>query len=214
MTFGGAPSLFRLRQAQPTWNGRFGLILFAILAYTFAGFGVYWLKTGSGTVGDGGDGVNLGGLIWMLPLVIGFPALLFVGDRGPFRGLYERRTTVTVGPDGLTWWTAKNGDGRLAWANLGGVSRFRSRYFTSEPVFTLSGEEAVTLTGPFKVEGRRKSVSLPSIDPDAPAEAVIPVDRGTQARLHHSDRGARLRPAEPRCHPRPIKAEFWLRGVR
>lgn len=176
MTFGGAPSVFRLRQAQPTWNGRFGLIALAIIAYTFAGFGVYWLKTGSGTVGEGGTVSNLGGLIWFFPLVIGFPAILFVGDRGPFRALYERRTTVTVGPDGLTWWTAKGGDGRLAWSELGGVSRITGKYSTHEPVFALSGEEVVGFEGPFKVEGRRKAVSLPSVILEARPKAFVPAD--------------------------------------
>jgi hypothetical protein len=192
MTFGGAPSVFRLRQAQPTWNGRLGLVAFAVLAYTFAGFGVYWLKTGSGTVGEGGTVSNLGALIWMFPLVISFPAIAFMGDRGPLRGLYERRTTVTVGPDGLAWWTAKGGDGRLAWSELGGASRIRGTYNTYEPVFALSGEEAVTLAGPFKVEGRRKSVSLPSIILEARPKQFMPIDP------RHPERGClTLEPRSP-----------------
>jgi hypothetical protein len=176
MTFGGAPSVFRLRQAHPTGNSRFCLITLALFAYTFAGFGVYWLKTGSGTVGEGGTVSNLGGLIWFFPIAIGFPAILFIEDRGPLRALYDLRTTVTVGPDGLTWWTAKGGDGRLAWSELGGVSRITGKYSTYEAVFALSGEEVVGFEGPFKVEGRRKSVSLPVIILEARPKAFVAAD--------------------------------------
>jgi hypothetical protein len=163
MTLASAPRVVRLRQAQATWNGRFGLLIVVVLAYTFAGFGVYWLKTGSGTIGVGGSVSNLGGLVWFVPLMIGVPAIVVVADRGPFRALYEPRSTVTVGPDGLAWWTAKGGDGRLAWSDVGGVDRVKGRFATSESIFSLSGKEVVRLDGPFKVDGRRKSVSLPAI---------------------------------------------------
>ena len=183
MTFGDAPRVVRLRQAQAPRNGRFGLLILAVLAYTFAGFGVYWLKTGSGTIGVGGSVTNLGGLVWFLPLMIGFPAIVAVADRGPFKSLYEPRTTVTVGPDGLAWWTAKGGDGRLAWSDLGGVDRIKGRFATSESIFSLSGKEVVRLDGPFKVEGRRASVSLPAVVLEMRPNRFIAADP------HHPERG-------------------------
>ena len=176
MILGRASSVYRLRQAQATWNGRFGLILGVILAYTFAGFGVYWLKTGSGTIGVGGSLSNIGGLVWFLPLMVGFPAIALIEDRGPFRALYHPRTTVTIGPDGLTWWKARGGDGRLAWSDLGGAERVVGRFNTFERVFGLSGAEIVSFEGPFKLEGRRKAVSLPAIILEARPMRFIPAD--------------------------------------
>ena len=186
MTSGQTPGVFRLRQAQPAWNGRFGLLALATVAYIFAGFGVYWLRTGSWTVGDGGTVSNLGGLIWFFPAV-GFLAIVLVRDRGMFRALYDPRTTVVVGPDGLAWWTAKAGDGRLAWSELGGVSRFKARYNTFEPVYAISGAEIVGFEGPFNLEGRRKSVNLPTIILEARPNDYVPIDP------KHPERGCVIR---------------------
>ena len=161
--------------------------MLGVLAYTFAGFGVYWLKTGSGTVGEGGTVSDLGGVIWLFPLLIGVPAILLFGEHGPFRSLYAPRTSITVGPDGLTWWTAKGGDGRLAWSALGGVSRLPKRYSTFEPVYALSGKEVVGFDGPFNVEGRRKSVTLSTIILEARPEAFVAIDP------RHPERGCVIR---------------------
>jgi hypothetical protein len=183
MTFGGAPTVFRLRQAQATRNWRLGLLALATVAYTFAGSGVYWLKTGSGTVGEGGTVSNLGALIWFFPAAGFLLMILILKDRGPFRAFYDPRTTVTVDPDGLSWWTAKAGDGRLAWSDLGGVSRIKGRDSTYEPVYGMSAEEVIAFEGPFKVEGRRKSVSLPTIILEARPNNFVPIDPG------HPERG-------------------------
>jgi hypothetical protein len=117
---------------------------------------------------------NLGGLIWLFPLMIGFPAILFVGDRGPFSALYAQRTTVTVGPDGLTWWTAKGGDGRLPWSELGGVSRITGKYSTYEAVFAPSGEEVVGFEGPFKVRGPTQDCQPTFDHPRGAPEGIRP----------------------------------------
>jgi len=190
MTFGGAPSVFRLRQANPTGNGLLGLILTAILVYTVAGFGVYWLQTGSTTIGQGGRLADLGGLVWFGPIAIVFPALVAIGDRGPFRALHDARTTITVGPDGIAWWTARAGDGHLAWPQVGGVSRTRTRYRTTERVFLRAGAEAVSFEGPFTVEGRPRSVSLPAIFLEARPTSFVPIDP------RHPERGCVRVPGE------------------
>jgi hypothetical protein len=194
MTSGGARGVIRLRQSKPKWNWRAGLVAFATLAYTFAGFGAYWLRTGSWTVGEGGTVSNLGGLIWFLPAVAFAVVIVVINDRGPFTALYDARTTVVVGPDGLEWWTAKAGEGRLVWSCFGSVSRIRAqdtraREGTRESVFELSGKEVVAFEGPFKVEGRRKSVSLPTIIFEARPDLVAPTDP------RHPERGCVRRSA-------------------
>src|SRR4249920_2948615 len=105
MTFGGRPSVLRLRQEGAMPNGRFGMLAAGAIVFTFAGFVVYWWRTGSWTVGEGGTISNLGALVWLAPLVIGFTTVLLIGDRGPFRVFFQPRTTLTVSADGLTWWT-------------------------------------------------------------------------------------------------------------
>jgi hypothetical protein len=186
MTFVGAPSVLRLRQARPTENARLGLLAFATIGYLFAGFGVYWLKTGSWTVGEGGTVSNLGAFIWLVPALL-FLLVLVLKDRGPFRAFYDPRSTVTVGPDGLAWWTAKSGDGRLAWSGLGGTSRIEGQGKTYEPVYSITGEEVVAFEGPFKVQGRRTSVSLPAIILEVRPKAFDPIDS------RHPERGCVIR---------------------
>lgn len=59
------------------------LVGMAVIAYTFAGFFVYWLITGSGTVGIGGRVSDLGSFIWAGPLFAWLTVYL-TGRRGPF----------------------------------------------------------------------------------------------------------------------------------
>ena len=188
MTHGGAPTVLRLRQKHPTPNGRLGFLAMASILYTFAGFGVYWLRTGSGTVGEGGHVSTPGGLVWFGPLVIGVLAALLIEDRGPLRALYFPRATVSVSADALKWWTPRGGAGCLAWADLGGASRFvRGRDKTTETVFTVSGVEAASIEGPFTIEGTRRSVNLPSVILDARPRDFMPLDP------RHPERGCLTR---------------------
>ena len=55
-----------------------------VIAYTFAGFAVYWLRTQSTTVLTGTLS-DLGALVWFGPLVIGGLVTVVFGDRGPLR---------------------------------------------------------------------------------------------------------------------------------
>ena len=187
MTFGGRPSVLRLRQKWAMPNGRLGFLAACALVFTFAGFVVYWWRTGSWTVGEGGTISNLGALIWLAPLMIGFTTALLIGDRGPFRALYVPRTTVTISADGLAWWTAKGGASRLAWSELGGVSRFVNKRVTTETVFDLSGKELAALDGPFVIDGSRRTVSLPTVILDVRPLDFFPLDP------RHPERGCLTR---------------------
>jgi hypothetical protein len=186
MTFGGRPTVLRLRQKQAAPNGRFGLLAGAALAFFCLGFVAYWWRTGSWTI-EAGTISNLGALVWFGPLLIGFTTTLLIGDRGPFRAFYHPRTTLTVSADGLGWWTAKGGAQRLAWSELGGVSRFTNKSTTTETVFDVSGREIVTLEGPFAIEGSRRAVSLPAVILDARPREFFALDP------NHPERGCLTR---------------------
>jgi len=187
MTFAGRPSVLRLRQKRAMPNGRLGFLAGGAVVFTFAGFVVYWWRTGSGTVGEGGTISNLGALVWWAPLMIGFSTAWLIGDRGPFRALYVPRTTVTISADGLAWWTANGGSSLLAWSELGGVSRFGNGRVTTETVFDLSGKELATLEGPFVVDGSRRTTSLPTAILDVRPLEFLPLDP------RHPERGCLTR---------------------
>jgi hypothetical protein len=89
----------------------------------FAGFVVYWLVTGSWTIGVGGRMSNLGGLVWVGPLVVG-TALILVGPRGRLRALWQPRTTLRVDPVGLAWEPERLGGrapGSVTWSDVEGL---------------------------------------------------------------------------------------------
>jgi hypothetical protein len=76
--------------------------VFVVLAWTFGGSGVYWLMTGSLTVGEGGPISNVAGAIWFGPLFAwGF--LWFMGARGPFRRLWHTPSSFTIDRAGISW---------------------------------------------------------------------------------------------------------------
>ena len=77
----------RLRGAAEP-NGLHGLVMVAVVIYTFAGFWVYWLKTGHTTVGEGGTVTTVGSLVWIGPLMAWYLLYALIGDRGPFRVLW------------------------------------------------------------------------------------------------------------------------------
>lgn len=96
----------------------------------FAGFVVYRLVTGSWTIGVGGRMSNLGGLLWIGPLIVGV-ALILIGRHGKLRALWRPRLTLQVDRDGLAW-RADGPDGRKAgsvgWSD---VDRLRPRFWST-----------------------------------------------------------------------------------
>ena len=96
----------------------------------FAGFVVYWLVTGSWTIGVGGRISNLGGLLWIGPLIVGV-ALILIGPHGKLRTLWKPRLRLQVDRVGLAW-EAEGPDGReagsVAWSD---VDRLRPRFWST-----------------------------------------------------------------------------------
>ncbi|HEX5823285.1 MAG TPA: hypothetical protein VFY18_02395 [Candidatus Limnocylindrales bacterium] len=99
------------------------ILLTVALIWFFAGFAVYWLVTGSWTIGVGGRMSSLGGLLWVGPLVIGL-VLILAGPRGRLHALWRPRTTLRVDRLGLAW-EAERPDGRapgsVSWSDVEGL---------------------------------------------------------------------------------------------
>ncbi len=134
----------------------------AIIVYTFAGFWVYWLRTGETTVGHGGTLSSLGGLVWTGPLFAWAVVYFFIGDRGPFRALYLPRSTVDVGDDGLSWWTP-TAESRWGWDAIGGVSCLGDGTAQATTVYDPAGVELGSITGPMTDTRTRRASRLPEV---------------------------------------------------
>jgi hypothetical protein len=130
------PDVIELRQRQPTPNGRAGFASLLVLAYTFAGFGVYWLVTGRTTVGD--DLSLAGSVVWVGPIILGTLVLLLGSDRGVLRWYYEPRTRLWIAADGLRWSTPA-GEAAAAWPDVGGVSSLGDGRYEVTSVFDPMG---------------------------------------------------------------------------
>jgi hypothetical protein len=86
------------------------------LAYIFAGFYVYWLKTGYWTTGEGGTVSNLGGLVWFGPL-FGWLALYIIGPVGPLSRLWRMAGTVRLDERGIGW-AVDGKSGSAQWSEI------------------------------------------------------------------------------------------------
>lgn len=110
----------RYRQTVSDPMPLFTIVGMAVVVYTFAGFFVYWLITGSGTVGIGGRVSDLGSVIWAGPL-FAWGAIYLTGRRGPFIRLWREPVTVTVDSQTLAW----NGDGTTGSTSWDAVAEIR-----------------------------------------------------------------------------------------
>jgi hypothetical protein len=188
----------RVRHADPSpVLGLFGLLL---LAYTFAGFGVYYLLTGSTTVGVGGRVTDLGGLIWFGPLFVGWLVMLLGVDRGPFRRLYLPRTRLLATGDGLAW-RSPTTDGEAAWAEIGGVSSVGGGPGRLTTVYEPGGRPLAELRGEFEDVRTRDRRSVPEriveLHPDRfePVDPARPADGCARREAGPSDDPARSAPS-------------------
>jgi hypothetical protein len=137
-----------------------GVLMAGAVIYTFAGFWVYWLRTGQTRVGDGGTVSDIGSLVWLGPLIAIYLAYAVVGDRGPFRVLYLPRSTVDVGHDGLSWRTPA-GAMRLDWEAIGGVSCLGDATGQATTVYDPAGIELGSITGAMVDTRTRRPSRLP-----------------------------------------------------
>ncbi len=92
----------RYRQAHRDGHPFFVAITLGVIVYVFAGFFVYWLITGSGTIGDGGTVSDIGGFVWFGPL-FAWGLVCVVGPRGPFRRFWLEPIVVSTTSEQLTW---------------------------------------------------------------------------------------------------------------
>jgi hypothetical protein len=152
----------RLRHQVAEPNGLHGILMVAVLVITFGGAFVYWLRTGSGTVGDGGTVSNIGGLVWFGPLFLWVVVYFFIGDRGPFAALYLPRSTIDVRDDGISWTTPKGTD-RWDWDAIGGISCLGDGTGQATTVFDPSGVELGSIAGPFADQRTKRAVRLPDL---------------------------------------------------
>lgn len=110
----------RYRQTVSDPKPLFAIVGMAVVVYTFAGFFVYWLITGSGTVGIRGRVSDLGSVVWAGPL-FAWGAVYLTGRRGPFIRLWREPVTVTVDSQTLTW----IGDGTTGCTSWDAVAEIR-----------------------------------------------------------------------------------------
>jgi hypothetical protein len=160
MTLAGTKVQLRGVIAEP--NGIHGVVMVAVLIYTFAGFWVYWLNTGSTTIGDGGQFSRLGGLVWMGPLFAWCVLNFFITDRGPFAALYQPRSTIDVDDDGLSWWTP-TAAGQADWEAIGGVSCLGDGTGQLTTMYDPSGVELGSITGALADQRTRRAARLPDV---------------------------------------------------
>lgn len=116
------------------WAGLFAIV------YVNAGFLVYWLITGSTTIGVGGRMTNLGGLVMFAPLMLWFGCYV-IGPRGVFKRAWYPDTIVTVADSRLSWVVDGLADA-IAWSEVERIEyRFglRDRNATGAKVLDTGG---------------------------------------------------------------------------
>jgi hypothetical protein len=150
----------RLRQRVAEPNGLMGAITMGVVIYVFAGFWVYWLKTGQTTVGVGGRITTIGELVWIAPLMVWGLLYFVIEDRGPFQALYVPRSTVEVGDDGLSWHTPTAAN-RWDWEAIGGVSCLGEKAAQTTTVFDSAGVELGSISGVMVDTRTRRASRLP-----------------------------------------------------
>jgi hypothetical protein len=149
----------RYRQRRPEPNGLHGLFSLAVIAYTFAGFFVYWRVTGSTTVGVGGTVDDLGELVWFGPLLVWGVVVLVLTDRGPLGTLYQARVNVGIDADRITW-TRDGRQGSVPWSDVAGIDFRTSTWAGDAAVWGFDGQEIVQLPNRLSRVGAGPSTTL------------------------------------------------------
>jgi hypothetical protein len=139
-----------------------GVVTLAAIAWLFAGFGVFWLRTGSGRIGEGGT-YNLAGLVvWLAPLVlvrIGY----VIGPLGPLRSLWEDPVRLVLDDRGVAWTLIHDPSGFASWDEVGGMSSDVDWRGPWRSLRRRDGAELVTVRGPFVDEATGRTVVLPTL---------------------------------------------------
>jgi hypothetical protein len=164
----------RHRSARP--GSLISVVAVAVLLYTFAGFGVFGLQTGSGTIGeDGFRFTAIGTIVWMAPLFTWFVVFL-VGDRGPFARLWLKRGTIDITANGIAWSDPCDGAGQVSWDDLAGVSELNARDATLTSFFDREGRTIAMLNRDFRRYESRQWVHVPVAVGAAQPRLFEPID--------------------------------------
>lgn len=191
-------AVVHLRHRSARAGAGLGLGSLVALGYTFAGFGVFWLQTGRGTIGeDGYRFTTIGNILWMAPLFLWFVVFL-IGDRGPFARLWLKRGTIEITANGMAWSDPCDGAGRVNWDDLAGVSELNWGASTLTSLFDQEGRTVVMLTRDFRRADSRRWVHVPVAVVAAQPGLFEPIDE------RHPVRGCvrrGLSGGEPRIAP-------------
>ena len=153
----------RIRERWPEPNGLYLVFTLGVIAYTFAGFFVYWLRTGHTTVGEGGSLTGIGRIIWMAPLYPWFFVSL-VGGRRPFHWLYKPARVFEVSNRGLTQLLGHQIHTSISWDDVGGVSAPSGSGFAARAsIYDESGKELLELPGYFVQVDNRRRITLAEV---------------------------------------------------
>jgi len=165
----------RLLQRHPDPNDRMGLITLAAILWFFAGFGVLYLKTGSGTVGEAGTYTPAGDLVWIGPLVA-WAIVFSLGPRGRLRVLWSDPVRLTVDDGGVAWQVPGQPEAACSWDELGGVSSGANWRSSWRSLWRRDGAELVTVRGPFVDEASGARVELSAVIVRVRPDTYEPLD--------------------------------------
>jgi hypothetical protein len=141
----GGPRL-HLRERYPVPNALFGGVCLELILWMCAVFLVYYMKTGSWTIGVGWTILPPGDILFLAPMLT-WLAVLIVGPRGPFRQLYDIPQNVEVDANAIRW-VEKSGERReVDFRTLGGISLSDVRSGRRARLFDEHGADMGELPG-------------------------------------------------------------------
>lgn len=172
---GSRPAVVRLLQRRPDPNNLMGAFAIASTMWLFAGFGVLWLRTGSGTVGERGSFTLIGDAVWIGPLFV-LTLAYMLGPRRWFRRLWEDPVRLVIEDRGITWILGNGKSGFGSWDDVGGISSGADWRGPWRSLRGRGGEELVALRGPFADEATKRPVALPKLLPWLRPDLFEPLD--------------------------------------
>lgn len=158
----------RLRELKPTLNHRGLLVIAFSMAWVFAGAFVYWLKTGSTTIGVGGTLTNLGALIMFGPFFLSF-LLFWARPIGPLRVFYWPPVEFLIDDEQLAWQGAGLTPRAVTWSELGGAAAYFPWEWSGTiglsrtTLYTLQGEQIQVPGGWFRDLETGQRANIPDL---------------------------------------------------
>jgi hypothetical protein len=150
------------------------ILLMSSVAYQFAAFGVYWLVTGSGTIGVGGTLTGIGDLLFVGPTLLASAGLV-VGPRGWVRRFFHDRVVVTLSWDGLETRGGRPGERFVPWEEIGGISVVGQGEQATR-VFDVVGRDLITLPAAFNAGASRRNTTIAEMALAVRPDRYQPID--------------------------------------